>query len=177
MNISGGVTGSTTAYTSTYTSYVDDTNAAFGTGITVGTATGDGVVTGLGPANDAHGFSMTNVESITLAAGAGTFNNDFSLQVAPYAPLSLNCQSATTGKVGSAYSSLLTANGGVAPYAFSIISGSISPLLLTASGANAGLISGTPTVAGTLSFTAQVVDSSGNTGTNTVTKACSIVVG
>jgi hypothetical protein len=70
------------------------------------------------------------------------------------------------------YSSNLIATGGKAPYTFSISSGSITPLLLSA----AGVISGTPLVSGTLSFTAKVVDSSGNTTANTVTTGCSILV-
>ncbi len=38
------------------------------------------------------------------------------------------------------------------------------------------MISGTPTTAGTLSFTAQVTDSSGNVGFNTAGASCSIIV-
>ncbi len=38
------------------------------------------------------------------------------------------------------------------------------------------MISGTPSTAGTLTFTAKVTDASGNTGFNTATASCSIIV-
>lgn len=169
MNIAASGTGSTT-----YRSYVDTTNVAFGQGTLVATTSAGGIMTGIGPSKDP--FSMTNVEIITLPAGVGTnfppFNNDFSLVVAPNPPLTLSCGKAT-GTVGLLYSSNLVATGGIAPYTFSVASGSLTPLLLS----GAGLITGTPLVSGTLSFTAKVVDSSGNTTANTVTAGCSILVG
>jgi len=57
--------------------------------------------------------------------------------------------------LGSAYSAALAAAGGVAPYSWSLQSGALpSGLSLTA----AGVISGTPLVPGTSSFTVQVSD-------------------
>ncbi len=168
MNVVPG--GATSA---TYTSYVDNTNTAFGTGIQVGTTTSGGIVVGPGPKTNP--FSMTSVEVLTLPAGLGTsgppFNNDFSLMVFKNPPLSLSC-GAATGQVGKLYTSSLIANGGAPPYNYSI-TGSIAPLVLTPS---TGAISGTPTAAGTLSFTATVMDSSGNTGSNTATASCNVVV-
>lgn len=61
------------------------------------------------------------------------------------------------GKVGTAYSTQLTATGGLPPYSWSIYSGSLpSGLVLQKSGA----ITGTPTISETTSFQLQVVDSS-----------------
>lgn len=170
MTVAPGAVGS-----AVYTSYVDNTNAAFGTGIKVGSTTTGGIVSGPGPS--ANPFSMTNVEVVTLPAGVGTsappFLSDFQLQVAPHPPLALSCTSLAAGTVGVSYSSLLSATGGVPAYTFSISSGSISPLVLNSS---TGAITGTPSTSGTLSFTAKVVDSSGNTAANTATASCSIVV-
>ena len=83
--------------------------------------------------------------------------------------LTLSCPTGTA-QVGFAYSSALTASGGVAPYTFSITSGSLPPGLTLSS--STGAITGTPTTVGTYNFTAQVVDSKGNTAT----ASCSIVV-
>lgn len=63
------------------------------------------------------------------------------------------------GTVGVAYSSTLLATGGTSPYTWSVLSGTLpGGLSLSAS---SGVISGTPTAAGTSTFTAQVTDASG----------------
>jgi hypothetical protein len=62
-----------------------------------------------------------------------------------------------TGVVGVPFSESLTALGGTPPYTWSLVSGSL-PAGLSLS--TSGVISGTPTAAGTSSFTAQVADSS-----------------
>jgi hypothetical protein len=159
--------------TASYTSYVDNTNTPFGTGITVATVgTAGGVATGSGPTKNP--FSMTNVAAITIATGV-TASSDYSMQAAPHPPLALSCTGLAAGTVGTAYSAVLSATGGVPPYMnYTIATGSISPLTLNAS---TGTISGTPSTAGTLTFTAKVTDSSGNTSANTATaSSCSIIV-
>jgi hypothetical protein len=62
-----------------------------------------------------------------------------------------------------AYSATLQATGGTPPYGWSIISGSLPPGLTLNS--STGVISGTPTGAGTYNFTVQVTDSASNTAT------------
>ena len=61
------------------------------------------------------------------------------------------------GSVGVTYSQNLTAKGGTPPYSWSISTGSI-PTGLSLN-ANSGLISGSPSVAGTFNFTVRVSDS------------------
>lgn len=66
------------------------------------------------------------------------------------------------GTVGSVYNSSVTASGGTAPYTYTVSSGALpSGLSLNAS---SGQITGTPTVAGTYSFTINATDTASNTG-------------
>jgi hypothetical protein len=68
------------------------------------------------------------------------------------------------GVVGVAYSTTLTASGGTPPYTWAVTSGSLPPgLSLTASGASAGLVSGTPTTAGSYPLGVTVTDSASET--------------
>ena len=70
-----------------------------------------------------------------------------------------------------AYSQTLTANGGIAPFVWSISSGTLPTglSLNTASVAATTTISGTPTVATTTSFTVKVVESGGASSTQSYT--------
>jgi len=85
--------------------------------------------------------------------------------------LTINTTSLPGGTVGSAYSQTLGASGGTPPYTWSVTSGSLPAGLSLA--AASGQISGTPTTAGTASFTIQVKDSANAT----VAEALSIVIG
>lgn len=61
--------------------------------------------------------------------------------------------------VGVAYSGALVVSGGTAPYAFSVVAGSLPPGLSVNA---AGVFSGTPTAAGNFVFTVRVTDSAAN---------------
>lgn len=65
------------------------------------------------------------------------------------------------GVVGSAYQLQIEASGGAAPYQFDVASGSVPGLEID----GAGLISGTPTTAGSFPLSIQVTDSTGATET------------
>lgn len=83
-------------------------------------------------------------------------------------PLSLTCQGGS-GQVGQPFTSQLGVSGGTAPFTYTISAGSLpSGLTLNPS---TGLIYGTPTAAGSFSFTAQVTDSS--TPVQTAFSTCS----
>ncbi len=63
------------------------------------------------------------------------------------------------GEVNVAYSNQLTVTGGTSPFTWSVASGSLPPGVTL--GASTGLLSGTPTAAGTFSFTVKVTDNAG----------------
>jgi len=105
--------------------------------------------------------------------------NDGALDIGSYEnqsssppPLVLATASLPSGIRNVSYSATLSATGGVTPYTWSIVGGSL-PGGLTLS-ASSGVISGTPTDAGSYTFTAQVADSQSPSDTNT--KQLSIVI-
>ena len=77
------------------------------------------------------------------------------------------------GTVGQAYSSgALTATGGTPPYTWTVVSGKIADGL--ALGPSDGSVTGTPTAAGTFTFTVQVTDAGGLNATQTFTIVVSL---
>ncbi|MGH9629118.1 MAG: DUF4082 domain-containing protein, partial [Bryobacteraceae bacterium] len=107
----------------------------------------------------------------TISAAQGEITGSTTLTVQP-GPLSITTASLPGGTVGVAYSATLTASGGTPPYTWSISTGSLpSGLTLNATGS----ITGAPTVAGTFTFTVQVMDAA--TPAATASKSLSITVG
>ena len=97
---------------------------------------------------DANG----NLYGTALAAGGLGYGTVFEIT-----PLLITTTSLPSGTVNSPYSATLSATGGLPPYTWSIIKGSL-PAGLTLN-PSSGVISGTPTTAGTSNFTVQVSDS------------------
>lgn len=112
----------------------------------------------------------SSVTSGTVATSAGAVSIVYTYTPPP--AITLACPT-STGMVGTPYSSALVASGGVPPYTFSIISGSLPPVLML--NTSTGAITGTPTTAGPFSFTGQVVDSTG-TSAGTTTANCTITI-
>ena len=100
-------------------------------------------------ATDANGAVSTKTLSITIFSG-----------------LSVSTASLADGTANWVYSQTLTAGGGKTPYTWSIVSGTL-PAGLSLAGAT-GVISGTPTTAGTSNFTVQVTDDNGATATRSL---------
>ncbi len=110
-----------------------------------------GVISGTPSAAGTSNFTVQVADSSEAKAGAP-------LTVAIGAGLTITTSSLPNGIVGTAYSQTLAASGGTGGYTWTVSAGSLPASLSLSS---AGVISGTPSAAGTSNFTVQVADSSG----------------
>jgi hypothetical protein len=102
-------------------------------------------------------FNATGVYSFTVqVTDSGGHTATKALSIAIGAAVTVTTPALPDGVVGLMYSQTLAAGGGTTPYTWSITSGSL-PAGLTLS--SAGVVSGTPTAAGSSTFTVQVTDS------------------
>lgn len=81
-----------------------------------------------------------------------------SIKVNPAPLLSITATSLPSGNVGAAYRGTVTIQGGQPAFTWSLVSGNLPPGL--SQDTSTGIITGTPTMQGTFSFTVQVQDSS-----------------
>ncbi len=120
-----------------------------------------GTITGIPTASGAAQFT------IRVTAGAQTAERQFSLTIAP-PPVVISTATLPNGRVAQPYSRQLTATGGTGTYVWSLVSGTTPPgIQLSAS----GLLSGTPTAAGTSSFTVRA-----SSGTRSTDRALTLVI-
>lgn len=131
-------------------------NAA--TGVISGTPTAAGTVSFVVQAVDASAVPFTVSATKTITIGA------------PGAALVV-MGNPPAGVVGSPYATTLQASGGTAPYAWSVVSGSLPPGLALA--AASGNLSGTPTMSGNFTFTVQAQDAAGTKASASFTVAIS----
>ncbi|HEY9377608.1 MAG TPA: Ig domain-containing protein [Jiangellaceae bacterium] len=97
-----------------------------------------------------------------------TDTETFSITIQPPQPLVVTTETLSNGTVGEFYCcGNLFVSGGVPPYTWSVVSGELPPGLALPKGENT--ISGTPTTAGTFTFTVQVTDDLGTTAEKTFT--------
>jgi hypothetical protein len=97
-------------------------------------------------------------KSLTLTVNSGT--------------VAISTATIPGGMVGLAYSTTIAATGGLSPYNFTVTAGALPAGLTLAS--TTGILSGTPTTAGSSTFTVQVVDA--ETPTVTATQAYTLVI-
>jgi uncharacterized repeat protein (TIGR01451 family) len=154
-----------------HTAYSDTLTAAGGTapytwsvnsgslppGITLTSA---GVLAGTPTSAGSYAFSVKVTDQNN---GAATTSVTLVIAAGP----ALNFTAPPAGEIGAAYSDTLTASGGTGPYAWSVSSGSL-PAGITLN-PSSGALSGTPTVAGTFTFTVEVTDADNQAATKVTT--------
>jgi hypothetical protein len=124
--------------------------ALSGAGVLSGTPTAAGTSSFTVQATDAQGQTAVDVTSVAVVADP---------VLAPATP--------PAGVIGTAFSYALIASGGTAPYLWTVSAGSLPAGVSLNSGS--GVLSGTPSVAGTFPLTVEVTDADGQSATESVT--------
>jgi uncharacterized protein YhjY with autotransporter beta-barrel domain len=124
-----------------------------------------GVLSGTPTQAGSFSFSVQMTDSSTGAGAPFTTTATYSLTVAS-PTIGLTPGALGGGAVAAAYSSTLTASGGIAPYSYSLTAGAL-PAGVTLS--SSGSLSGTPTAAGTFSFTVTATDANSYIGSRAYT--------
>jgi hypothetical protein len=145
-------TGGTTPYSWTLFS------GAFPTGLTLGAASG--VISGTPSQSGTFSFTIQVKDS-----SGQTATTNLGIQIAN-APLQIVTTSMPNATVGQAYGVQLNGTGGTTPYMWTVSAGTLPGGLSLSS---SGLISGSATVAGSSSFTAQLTDAKGQTASQAYT--------
>lgn len=123
------------------------------------TTTAGGLISGTPTSAGTYPFSVQVTDALAVTA-----TQNLSITIA--GPLQETTPTpAAPGMVGASYSQLLTASGGVQPYTWSS-SGTLPPGLSVSTG---GLVSGTPTAAGSYAFTVKVTDAASSTASGPLT--------
>jgi hypothetical protein len=109
-----------------------------------------------------------------VAPGGSTASQAYSITVGPPLPLTITTGSTLVpGTVGVQYFQTFSYSGGVSPYTWSLVSGQFPPGLALSSpyapSDNNSELSGTPTTAGTYTFTMKVTDGLGDQATQQFT--------
>ncbi len=123
-------------------------------GLTLNTSTG--VISGT-PTAGGKDFFTVQVSDSQSPPATDAKPLSIIIHLPPLMPLNITTTSLPSGKINIAYNQTLQATGGVAPYIWSLASGTLPRGLMLNSAT--GVISGTPTRKGTWSFVVRVLDS------------------
>jgi hypothetical protein len=130
-----------------------------------------GVLSGTPTAPGTSAFTVKVADSATAPQQTATLAASLTIAAGT---LKITSAAPSSGTVNAAYEFNLTAAGGTPPYAWSVAAGSLPAGIALASN---GILSGTPTAAGTYSFTAQATDSGATPQTATAPLTLSISIG
>jgi len=123
---------------------------ALPTGLTL---TAGGALSGTPTVAGSFAFTVTATDS--TAGVAAQASRSYTLSIAS-PTLTITPPTLPAGIAGTAYSQTLSASGGTAPYSYTISAGALPAGLTLTTG---GVLSGTPTVAGSFAFTVTATDS------------------
>jgi hypothetical protein len=117
-------------------------------------------------------FRLTDTQNPTPTGASGMGEVEDHMVTITCLPIAVNPTSLSTPTVGTAFSQTITTTGGVAPYVYSVGSGTL-PAGLTLN-SSTGVISGTPTSNNTRTFSITSTDTYGCSGSTsyTVTPVC-----
>ncbi|MFA1797702.1 putative Ig domain-containing protein [Xanthomonas campestris pv. campestris] len=149
------VTGGTAPYSYALTA------GALPSGVVLDAATG--TLSGTPTVSGTFNFTLTVTDSTPSPAAQANQSYTLSIAGATLVPSQPTLPPAVRG---TPYSQVLTATGGVAPYTYSVASGTLPAGLTLASN---GVLSGTPTAEGSTSFTIAVADAGNATATQAYT--------
>ena len=104
-----------------------------------------------------------SVHVTKFGASTPSTNGTYSITVGGAPPLAITFPSTccNAGTVGSSYFQNLFTSGGIGPFTWTVAAGQLPPGVVLTS----GHLGGTPTTAGTFTFTIKVTDSAGNQAT------------
>jgi Putative Ig domain len=126
---------------------------------------GTGAITGT-PAADGTSLFTVQVTDGQVPFDSATRALQITVLTVSYDPLVITTTSLPNARRNKNYSRTLAATGGLAPYAWSVVSGNLPPGLNL--NAATGVISGKASTLGTYTFTVQVRDSQGTPVTDTL---------
>ncbi|MFG6489634.1 putative Ig domain-containing protein [Roseateles sp. BYS78W] len=166
--IGSGYSGTITASggTSAYTYAITAGSLPAGLSLSSG-----GTLSGMPTSGGTFNFTVTATDSST---GTGPFTGSRAYVMSVTAPtISVTPASLSAAMIGSAYSTNITASGGTSTYTYAVTSGSLPAGLSLSS---VGALTGTPTAAGSFSFTVTATDSSTGSGPYTGSSAYTFAV-
>jgi uncharacterized protein YhjY with autotransporter beta-barrel domain len=157
ITTSGGVGGYTYALAS----------GSLPAGLSVGA---NGVISGVPTGTGNFTFSVRSTDSSSPTPYSATKSYSFSVAIPT---VTVTTASLPNGMVSIGYSQQLSASGGTSPYTYARNSGSFPPGLTLSTG---GLLSGTPTTAGSYTFSVAATDNTSGAGPYTGAKNFTVVI-